>query len=189
MTREVHAWASDLTALYEQVWARLVRGVGDRHAPSRHPTLATVTTDGRPRARTVVLRGVDPGARTLEIHTDLRSAKVEELGASPYAALHVWDASAHLQTRIEADVTILTGPSAAQTWSRLTDMTRSSYGVMPPPGLPIYGDLDYVKTADETAFAVLHLRVSAIDALHLGAHHRRARFECETDWRGQWLAP
>ncbi len=189
MTREVQAWASDLTALYEQVWARLVRGVGDRHAPSRHPTLATVTKDGRPRARTVVLRGVDPKARTLEIHTDLRSAKVEELRATPFAALHVWDASAHLQTRIEAEMTIRAGTEVSETWSRLTDMTRSSYGVMPPPGLPIYGGLDYAKSADETAFAVLNLRVSAIDALHLGAHHRRARFDRESDWQGQWLAP
>lgn len=189
MTREVHAWTSDLTALYDQVWARLVRGVGDRHAPSRHPTLATVTSDGRPRARTVVLRSVDPRARTLEVHTDLRSAKVEEIGASPYAALHIWDASAHLQTRIEAEVTILTGPAVSQTWSRLADVTRSSYGVVPSPGLPIPADLDYVKTADETAFAVLQLRVSAIDALHLGAHHRRARFDRESDWHGQWLAP
>lgn len=189
MTREVHAWASDLTALYEQVWARLVRGVGDRHSPSRHPTLATVTTDGRPRARTVVLRSVDPRARMLELHTDLRSAKVEELRAAPFAALHIWDASAHLQTRIEADVTIRSGREVSDTWSRLAEATRSSYGVTPPPGLPIQRDLDYVKDADETAFAVLQLRVSAIDVLHLGAQHRRARFDRESDWHGQWLVP
>jgi len=189
MKQEVHDWASDLAALYQQVWVRLVRGIGDRHAPSRHPTLATVTTDGRPRARTVVLRSVDPRAGTLEIHTDLRSAKVEELRASPFAALHVWDPSAHLQTRIEADLTIMTGTSVSETWSRLTDTTRSSYGVTPPPGRSIADSLDYVKTADPTAFAVLQLRVSAIDALHLGAHHRRARFDRESDWQGQWLAP
>lgn len=189
MTAELHAWASDLASLHQQVWQRLVRGVGDRHAPSRHPTLATVSTDGRPRARTVVLRGVDPAARTLEIHTDQNSAKVAELRASPFAALHVWDASAHLQTRIEAEVTIMTGPAVAQTWARLTETARASYGVVPPPGRPISGDLDYVRTADPTAFAVLQLHVSAIDTLHLGSRHRRARFDRETDWQGQWLVP
>jgi hypothetical protein len=189
MTGEVHAWASDLPSLHEQVWQRLVRGVGDRHARSRHPTLATVSTDGRPRARTVVLRGADPAARTLEIHTDLNSAKVAELRATPFAALHVWDAPAHLQTRIETEVTIMTGPAVARTWARLTDPTRASYGVVPPPGLPISGDLDYVRTADPKAFAVLQLHVLAIETLYLGSRHTRARFDRETDWQGQWLVP
>ena len=42
MTTDPHAWAANLDTLYAQVWARLVRGVGDRHAPARHPTFATV---------------------------------------------------------------------------------------------------------------------------------------------------
>ena len=55
---------------------RLLRGVRDRRAPTRHPTLATVTPDGRPKARTVVLRAADKQAGILELHTDLHSAKV-----------------------------------------------------------------------------------------------------------------
>ena len=56
MTLELHPWAADLQELQAQVWTRLVRGVRDRRAPSRHPTLATVSPEGKPEARTVVLR-------------------------------------------------------------------------------------------------------------------------------------
>jgi pyridoxamine 5'-phosphate oxidase len=109
MKSDPHPWASDLAGLHSEVWLRLTRGVHDRHAPARHPTLATVSPDGRPQARTVVLRAADKAAGTLDIHTDLRSAKVADLRATPFAALHVWDAAAHLQLRLEAQFTLLTG--------------------------------------------------------------------------------
>ena len=89
MNTDPHPWACDLSQLYAEVWARLTRGVHDRHAPARHPTLATVTPEGRPQARTVVLRAADKAAGTLDIHTDLRSAKVGDLRVTPFAALHV----------------------------------------------------------------------------------------------------
>jgi pyridoxamine 5'-phosphate oxidase len=65
MKPDRHSWACDLTQLHVEVRLRLIRGVRDRHAPTRHPTLATVTPDGRPQARTVVLRAADQPAGTL----------------------------------------------------------------------------------------------------------------------------
>ena len=76
MTPDLHPWAADLSDLYAQVWARLVRGVRDRRAQTCHITLATVTPHGKPQARTVVLRAADKGTGTLDIHTDLHLAKV-----------------------------------------------------------------------------------------------------------------
>ncbi|MBC7737166.1 MAG: pyridoxamine 5'-phosphate oxidase, partial [Candidatus Saccharibacteria bacterium] len=46
MTTDLHGWADQLDTLLAQVWSRLVRGVGDRHAPARHLTLATVSAAG-----------------------------------------------------------------------------------------------------------------------------------------------
>lgn len=189
MTSDLHPWAADLTTLHAQIWTRLSRGVRDRHAPARHPTLATVTTAGMPQARTVVLRAADAGAATLDIHTDLRSAKVAELRANPLAALHIWDASAHLQTRIETEVAILSGTDVADLWANVPDASRLSYGCTPAPGAPIPTALAYDKAPDAATFAVLRLTVLAIDAVHLGPSHRRARFERATHWAGQWLAP
>lgn len=189
MSETPHPWAADLASLHAQVWTRLMRGVHDRHAPARHPTLATIGTDGTPQARTVVLRAADKPGATLDIHTDLHSAKVAELRAAPRAALHVWDPSPHLQVRIEAEVAILSGAAVADTWDRVPEASRLAYGSTPAPGQPIDDALAYEKSPDPASFAVLRLSVLAIDAVHLGPDHRRARFVRMDDWAGQWLAP
>lgn len=182
-------WATALDPLLAQVWTRLVRGVGDRRAAARHPTLATVSQTGWPEVRTVVLRAADPVAGTLDVHTDLQSAKVAALRANPRAALHVWDATAHLQTRAEVMVEILTGAAVAAIWARVPDPSRQSYGTRPAPGTPIADALAYAKPADAASFAVLRCAVQAFDVVHLGPHHRRARFERSDSWTGHWLAP
>jgi pyridoxamine 5'-phosphate oxidase len=189
MKPDPHPWACDLSQLHDEVWTRLTRGVHDRHAAARHPTLATVTPEGRPQARTVVLRSADRAAGTLDIHTDLRSAKVGDVRVTPFAALHVWDASAHLQLRLEAQVTLLTGPDVAAIWAGVPAASRLSYGSTPPPGQPIGRALDYTKVPDAGSFIVLRLQISTVDALHLGPNHRRARFDRHDAWAGAWLAP
>ncbi|MGR3701355.1 MAG: pyridoxamine 5'-phosphate oxidase family protein [Paracoccaceae bacterium] len=189
MTTDPHPWAATLEGLREQVWLRLVRGVADRRAAARHPTFATVSPAGWPEARTVVLRGADPAAAVLEVHTDLHSAKVAALRATPRAALHVWEASAHLQIRLMTEVTILTGAAVAEAWARVPDPSRQSYGTRPAPGTPIAVALEYDKPADPASFAVLRCAVQAMDIVHLGPQHRRARFDRADGWAGQWLAP
>lgn len=189
MTLPLHPWAADLYEIYAQVWSRLLRGVRDRRAPTRHPTMATVTPDGRAKARTVVLRAADKQTSSLEIHTDLHSPKVIELISAPFASLHVWDTKAHLQLRLEANVTILKGEEVAEIWARVPELSRSSYGGSPAPGQPISQALAYNKVPDPESFAVLKLSVHTIDVLHLGELHRRARFERSDNWKGVWLAP
>ncbi len=189
MTTDPHPWAAELESLHAHLWARLSRGVHDRHAPARHPTLATVGAEGLPQARTVVLRAADARAGTLHLYTDRQSAKVAELQANPLAALHVWDPSAHLQIRIEAQVAIQTGADVANTWARIPEPSRYAYSSTATPGRPIPEALAYSKTPDPTSFALLCLTVRAIDALHLGPDHRRARFERADEWAGQWLVP
>ena len=186
---DLHNWAADLGTLHDQVWTLLSRGVKDRRAGARHLTLATVALNGKPQARTVVLRAADQHNATLDVHTDIHSAKIAELRANPFAALHVWDSSAHLQMRIEVEVTILTGPEVADIWARVPDPARLSYGSTPTPGEPIASSLAYTKKPDQAAFAVLRMTISAIDIVHLGPNHGRARFKRENQWAGQWLAP
>jgi pyridoxine/pyridoxamine 5'-phosphate oxidase len=185
----MHPRKADLSDLYAQVWTMLVRGVRDRRAPTRHPTYATVTLEGKLQATTVVLREADKSTGILDIHTDLQSSKVAGLRATPFAALHVWGAAARLQMRLEATATILTGSDVVALWAGVPDGSRQSYGSLPAPGQPIAQALDYAKHADPASFAVLRLTVQTIDALHLGPHYRRARFDRNADWAGTWLAP
>lgn len=181
-------WFETLTSIETRVWQTLSRGVSDRRTAARHPTLATVE-DGQPAARTVVLRAVDQGARTLDVHTDIGSTKIESLRVSPNAAFHIWDDKQKLQIRLRTKVTILTGATVADLWAKVPDPSRQGYGTDPSPGTPIATALEYTKPGNPEAFAVLRCQVVAIDALHLGGSHRRASFTQSRDWQGQWLAP
>ncbi|NBB99150.1 MAG: pyridoxamine 5'-phosphate oxidase [Alphaproteobacteria bacterium] len=183
------AWAQSLETLRDAAWGRLVRGVRDKRAPARHVTLSTYGRNGWPQARIVVLRGADKAAATLEVHTDLRSAKIAELQADPRAMLHVWDDRARLQIRAEARAEILTGPQVSDRWARIPEGSRIAYGSRPAPGQPILTALDYAKQPSVQDFAVLILHVQAFDLVHLGSDHRRARFERAGGWTGAWLSP
>ncbi|MGY6553403.1 MAG: pyridoxamine 5'-phosphate oxidase family protein [Wenzhouxiangella sp.] len=189
MSQDPYPWAQALDSLHDQVWTRLIRGVHDRRAAARHPTLATVSVDGKPQARTVVLRAVDRELGTLDIHTDRRSAKVAELAANPYAALHVWDAKARLQLRLETRVVSPSAEAVDLIWSRVSDTSRLSYGGEPGPGEPLPDALAYRKSPEPARFVVLRLVVERMDILHLGSDHRRARFQRVDGWQGQWLVP
>ncbi len=106
-----------------------------------------------------------------------------------FAALHVWDTSAHLQLRLEAHVTILNGKDVAASWEGVPAASRLSYVSTQAPGHPIAQALDYTKVSDAGSFVVLRLQISKLDALHLGPNHRRARFNRHKEWVGAWLAP
>jgi pyridoxamine 5'-phosphate oxidase len=65
-------------------------------------TLATARPDGRPSARTVLLKGVD--ARGLTFFTNYESRKAQELAPGAYAALLFYWQALERQVRIEGSV-------------------------------------------------------------------------------------
>ncbi|WP_371056578.1 pyridoxamine 5'-phosphate oxidase family protein [Rhodosalinus sp. K401] len=186
----MNEWFETLEGLRARVWQRLGRGVADRRAPARHPTLATLGTDCAPEARTVVLRGASEAAGSVTIYTDAASAKVAELAREPRAALHVWEPKDRLQIRLALTVELRTGASLDALWERLSPEARRAYGGRPEPGRPI-GDpvADYEETRERARFAVLDGRVERIEALHLGDWHRRADFSRADGFAGAWIAP
>lgn len=189
MNVDPHPWARELGTLHAHAWHRLTRGVHDRHAPARHPTLATVSVEGLPQARTVVLRKADRASGSLEIHTNLFSPKVKELRAQPVAALHVWDSTSRLQIRLQVEAMIAHGDQVTEIWSKVPEASRTAYSTNSVPGSWIPEALAYESTPDEAAFAVIRLDIRAMDLLHLGPAHRRAQFSREDGWVGRWLAP
>lgn len=72
--------------------------------------LATAAPDGRPSARTVLLKGVD--ARGFVFYTNMESRKGEELTANPNAFLLFYWKSLHRQIRIEGTVEPVTDAEA-----------------------------------------------------------------------------
>ena len=182
-------WFETLDGLRARAWGMLARGVADAKHPCRLLTVCTVSPDGWPEARTMVLRSADPAAGVVTLHTDLHSTKLASLMANPRVALHVWIRPQALQMRLQAQITVQSGEETRDLWDKIPDHARQSYGVTPPPGTPIADALDYVKDPDPATFAVLECHVMQIDLVHLGDSHRRAAYSRSDDWAGQWLSP
>ena len=81
------------------------------------------------------------------------------------------------------------GVAAAEIWKNVPDPGRQSYGITPPPVHPIATALAYEKRPLLDSFVVLTCQIDRIDAVYLGAAHRRAVFVRKDCWAGQWCAP
>ncbi|MCK0151123.1 pyridoxamine 5'-phosphate oxidase family protein [Marivita sp. S6314] len=180
---------NDLAAFLELGWQRLTRGVADRRAAARHPVLATVSPDGFPEARTVVLRGANRTGGVVEVHTDSGSDKIASLQARPFAQLHIWDEKVQLQLRLSTSVEITQGAAVAQKWSRVPGGSRMAYGASPKPGTAIPHAHAYEKLASESCFAVLTCTIRQIELMHLADPHRCAVFKADDGWCGEWRVP
>ncbi|PTX56150.1 pyridoxamine 5'-phosphate oxidase-like protein [Litoreibacter ponti] len=180
---------ADLQVFLRLAWQRLGRGVADRRAAARNITFATVSPEGLPEVRTVVLRAASQEDATLEVHTDPHTAKIAALRATPYAELQVWDPSPRLQIRARARVEIVTGPKADARWQKVPDPARQSYGTQPTPGTAIDGPFDYEKPGLRDGFAVLICHLEHIDLVELQERHRRAVFVARDGWAGRWVSP
>jgi pyridoxamine 5'-phosphate oxidase len=73
-------------------------------------TLATATPDGRPAARTVLLKSVDP--RGFVFYTNMASRKGDEIATNPRAALLFFWKSLQRQIRIEGSIERVTDAEA-----------------------------------------------------------------------------
>lgn len=179
-----------LEEVERQCFTRLARGVHDRHSALHVAMLASTGLDGFPAARSVVLRAVDSGGRTLRFHTDRRSAKCAELEADPRVAILFYDARARLQFRFHAIAALHRDDDATRAiWAGVAAGSRRAYLGLPPgspsatptSGLPAALETR-PPTAEESApgvfnFATIHARLLGLDWLHLAAGgHRRARF-------------
>jgi pyridoxamine 5'-phosphate oxidase len=191
----------DLDGTLAESWRLIARGVADRRSPFHHPTVATIGQDGRPRARTVILRACEPSVRALRFHTDARSAKIEEIGRDGRAALHFYDPQAKIQIRVEGVASIHAADAVAEAaWAGSRVFSRQCYGVSPGPGAPIDsgGGFTLPETTDEATasgrahFRAIVVRASSLEWLYLShAGHRRAHFAWngEGAWTARWLTP
>ena len=189
----------DLDGFRAEGWRRLAEGVGHRHSPFHTPSLATVDAAGRPRLRTVVLRAVDTGAGALRFHCDRRSDKARDIAANGLAALHVYDARAKLQLRVEGRAHLHHDDAVADAaWAAALTMSRVCYGVEPAPGTALTaGDAYALPDEDPEArigrenFGAVVFTAERIDLLYLDRRgHRRAVFSrAGEEWGGTWVTP
>lgn len=174
--------------LHQQLWRELAVAADQRGHPWRTPSLATVSPEGLPDARTVVLREVDPDQERLIFFTDARSPKVGQLKAQPRAVLVMWSAELGWQLRIQVACRVeASGLAVSSRWARLRSTPAAQDYLAPlPPGSP--ADAPPSGLAAREHFAVVQAQVLEMDWLELAATgHRRARLSA-----GQppvWLQP
>jgi pyridoxamine 5'-phosphate oxidase len=97
--READVAAEPVAQMERWMTEAIAAGVTEANAA----TLATVTADGEPRARIVLVKGIDP--RGVTFFTNYESAKGAELAANPRAALVLFWKELERQIRIVGDVT------------------------------------------------------------------------------------
>ena len=117
---------NDLTVMHDYAWTLILRGTVDHKSPARHPTFGTIGLQGMPELRTVVLRQADQKSASLEVHTDLKSAKVKELKSNPNVGIHIWFPKLKLQIRIKAISEIETGETVKEKWNIVPKVSRIS---------------------------------------------------------------
>jgi len=184
----------DLAGSCAYGWSMLERGVKDRKSAFHTPSVATITSDGSPTIRTVVLRSCDSTAKSLRFHTDKRSGKIAEFKQNPMAAMHFYDAGAKVQLRLAVRLACLDGDAYDAAWAATRPMSRECYQVMQSPGSQI--DDPYSVTFDPQAtkdgedhFVPVVVHVLRMEWLYLAAKgHRRALFDFEADTQS-WLVP
>jgi hypothetical protein len=189
------AHADCLTAVRDEAFRLLARGVADRRSPFHTPTLATIGADGAPRARTLVLRAFEPAPRVLRLHSDARSAKLGELARNPHCCLHAYDMVAQIQLRLDATATLHAADAFAEAaWTASRPFSRMCYAAPDTPGTPISAPPAAPRDTDggRANFAVIRLTFDRLEWLWLAAEgHRRARlaWDAAGAMEATWLAP
>lgn len=186
--------SQELSDLLSQIWQDLQRGANDAHSPLHSPAFGTIGPRGC-SLRTVVLRRVEPEARQIYCHIDIRSDKVEEIRANPAVSYLFYAAEEKIQIRAEGLATVHYQDEVAQLgWQNSRLSSRRAYLANPGPGTKIERPdsglpsnmLDRSPNQVESElgwpnFAVILTTVQRLDWLYLAASgHRRAQFE----WTG-----
>lgn len=196
---EPPSFYNDLNASLAEAWRLIARGVKDRRSPFHTPSIATISTDGAPAVRTIVLRGADPARRTLRFHSDGRSRKITELIRDPRVSVHFYDPGRKIQLRATGTAMIHDGDdTATAAWAATRPFSRECYRVTPGPGAEIATPADALFSSagpdGETGrdvFRAVSVAIDGLEWLYL-AHqgHRRAIFRWASDTLdARWLVP
>jgi len=173
--------------IFSCIWDELTKAISNRQHGWRTLTLATISPDGLPDARTVVLREVDSEKQQLTIYTDKRSPKVLHLTLQPSVSLVFWCTKLNWQLRINALAKICNSQMRTQqVWQQVRETAGAQdYLSIQAPSSPLYED--GLLSEDNNQLCIIDLNIQSIDWLSLSREgHQRAKIE-----KNQfiWLTP
>jgi len=169
---------------------------------ARYFQLATVRADGRPANRTVVFRGFREGTNQLQVVTDNRSEKVDQVGDRPYGEACWYFPKTREQFRLSGAIQLVQAQTTdealhslrRQLWQELSDAARRQFA-WPHPGQVRSPDDPFEVTADPTeplsCFVLLLLNPDFVDHLELrGNPQNRTRYELQGEgWAVEGVNP
>ncbi len=195
-----------LTEQLADAWRGLTDAALNARDEWHLPVIASIGLDGRPEARTVVLRSVDPETRTLTFHTDRRSPKVQEIEASGWLAWAFYERSSKTQLRVSGVTTVHSTDAVADAgWARTTLSSRRCYLAPHAPSAPLDDwhpnlpdglhaarpDVEASEAGREN-FTLVRTRIDRMERLelHHDGHLRVAwRWNDAGAEEARWLAP
>ncbi len=175
------------SSILTKIWAELAVAVDKKDHAWRTPALATITLNGQPTTRTVVLRNVKADKWQCHFYTDKRSSKCQQIEAIPSGELLFWCPVLKWQLRAEVDYQLVTsGPIIETIWQQIAATSAADdYLSLQPPGSELHETSS--NKANTPNLAVIIANVKQIDWLALsGAGHQRALL---TSNSFQWLVP
>jgi PPOX class probable FMN-dependent enzyme len=181
--------------------SNLVRAI-DHHRSQPHSRffqLATVTPEGKPKNRTVVFRGFLESTNYLQIITDARSKKVDDLQQQPQAEVCWYFTKTREQFRLAGTITIIAATETNPTlqkkrqliWQNLSDAAREQFTWAEPQqkrdkqrNSLIIADVSPIEPPSN--FYLLLLKVDFVDHLELRGNPQN-RWIYTSDEQNSWL--
>lgn len=189
-------------AIARTAWQMLSNAADDPTQRLRLLVAATVTPEGKPSTRTVVLRGADENSGLLWFHSDRRSPKVRHLKQRPSISVLGYDPEQQVQIRLDGEATLHFDDALAQRhWQQVSMVMQHAYGQPHAPGEPVEQPdprLQAMRRDDDRGkaergrqnFMVIEMRVEVIDWLQIGADGQtRAILRASSRWQAEPLAP
>jgi len=165
----------------------------------RFVQVATVSPDGLPEVRTVVLRGLTEAGEPY-FHTDARSAKCRALAAGSKLELHAWWDGTREQFRLRCPAQLI-GEGEGK-WDGLRQKLWKDQGaegrrlfLRGVPGAPLATPTEFVDSVEDRAtppehFVLVLLSPTHVDYLKLDEPHERRIWRLEAGtWRGGAVIP
>ncbi|KAB1219661.1 Pyridoxine/pyridoxamine 5'-phosphate oxidase 2 [Morella rubra] len=180
-------------------WKQLLLNALESNSHLKHSSffqLATVGSSGRPSNRTVVFRGFQENSDKIQINTDCRTHKVEELKHCPFAEICWYFTDSWEQFRINGRIDIVdaSDPDLKKvqqreiSWFASSLKSRLQY-LGPSPGLPCLSkepDQEFLdpSAGPDGAFCLLVLDPDQVDYLNLKID-QRIQFTCQLSENGE----
>ncbi|OWM68629.1 hypothetical protein CDL15_Pgr023594 [Punica granatum] len=165
------------TATATAPWKQLLLNALESNSHLKHSSylqLATIGSNGRPSNRTVVFRGFEENSDKIQIHTDRRSRKIEELRHCPFAEFRI---NGRVEVIDEMNPDSLKREQREKAWFSCSMRSRLQY-LGPSPGVPrLNEDFPAEASVDPStgpvgAFCLLVLEPDQVDYLNLKSNQR-----------------